>query len=64
MGKAEIFLLQTFPDMGREVWAKWDEEAGIYELFLSQEADDYVGCADSVADARKVARDLAKEWMN
>lgn len=64
MVKAEIFLLQSFPDMGREVWAKWDEAAEIYELFLSQEADDYVGCANSVPDARKVARDLANEWMN
>lgn len=56
--------LLTFPDMGREVWVKFDKGAEVYELFASEAGDDYIGCADTLTEARRVARDWANDWMN
>jgi hypothetical protein len=58
------FLVMSFPDMGREIWAKYDESAELYELFYSEECDDYCGCADTKAECKAVAREIANEWMN
>ena len=39
-----------------EVWARYDSDAEVYELFASEEADDYIGCADTLNECQKVAR--------
>jgi len=57
------FLVMSFLDMGREVWAQYDESAEIYELFASEECDDYLGCADTKEECKSVARQIANEWM-
>ena len=39
-----------------EVWQTWDEAAQVYELWASPDCDDYIGCADTRAEALTVAR--------
>lgn len=58
------WLLTRHADLDREVWIKWDESAEIYELFASGECTDYIGCADSVAEARIVASHWFNELMS
>ena len=41
---------------GFEVWAHYDHTAEVYELFASEDAIDYVGCADTLAEARQIGR--------
>ena len=53
----EIRKIAEHKDLGRAVWIKLDETAEIYELFASESGDDYIGCADTVNEARAVARD-------
>jgi hypothetical protein len=60
----QITKLMSFPDMGREAWVKFDQDAEVYELFASKEADDYIGCADTLEEARQVAREWAEFWMH
>jgi hypothetical protein len=40
---------------GYEVWAKWDKDAEIYELFNDREDGAYIGFAETIPDATKVA---------
>jgi hypothetical protein len=44
----------------REVWSLYDTSAEVYELFAEPECECYVGCADTRAEARRVALD----WLN
>jgi hypothetical protein len=37
---------------GHEFWVHWDEGAEVWEMFKSEAADDYVGCFDTIAEAR------------
>jgi hypothetical protein len=39
-----------------EAWCLWDESAEVYEVFASEECNDYIGCADTRFEAIKVAR--------
>lgn len=57
-------LLTKHTDLGREVWIKHDQSAEVYELFASEDGDDYIGCADTVAEARKVASQWFEELMS
>jgi len=43
-------------DKGFEVWAVWDDAAQLYELFADQDGESYLGCADTRAECRSVAR--------
>jgi hypothetical protein len=47
-----------------QVWARWDDDAMIYELFASAAADDYVGCAADMHEARDIAQRLIREWQS
>lgn len=51
--------LMESKDLGRGVWVKWDSSADVYELFTSEEARECIGCADTLSEAREVA----KEWL-
>lgn len=42
-------------DSGTQIWIQYDESAEVYELFTERECISYVGCADSRAEAIKVA---------
>jgi len=53
--------LMDFPAQRLEAWTKYDESADIYEIFASEECDDYIGCADTLPEARLVATDWARE---
>lgn len=61
-------LLAQHNDLGREVWIKWEgrdkyDEDGMYGLYASRDCDDPIGEADTVTDARRVAREWFKELM-
>lgn len=45
---------------GYEVWGKFDNSAQVWELFASKEGNDYIGCADDLNEAKKIAH----EWVN
>jgi hypothetical protein len=47
--------LITTTASGLEAWITWDESAQVYELWASSDCDDYIGCADTRAEALKVA---------
>ncbi|HHG4294296.1 TPA: hypothetical protein ACPWIG_005190 [Pseudomonas aeruginosa] len=49
------FLLASSADLGREVWARYDEGAELYALCASADMDDPIGEADSITDAHRVA---------
>ena len=38
-----LFLISSCADMGREVWARYDPEAELYELCTSSDMDDPIG---------------------
>lgn len=42
---------------GYEFWIKFDPSAFVYEIFLSEDGTDYIGCADTQKDCRVVIRE-------
>ena len=42
-----------------EAWAEYDDELELWIIYASQDATDYIGAADSLDEARAVAR----EWF-
>ena len=40
--------------------AVWSEEAGAFEIFADRDCDSYIGCADTIPEAQRIARD----WLN
>lgn len=46
---------------GREIWAHFDKSAEVYELFASEDGSDYLGCADTLTEARKLALVIAND---
>lgn len=44
-----------------EVWARYDPTADLYELFASSDADDPIGEADTITDAKKFAKQYCLE---
>ena len=38
---------------GYEVWVHYDHTAEVYEMFASEEGSDYIGCADTLSEARQ-----------
>lgn len=61
MANHEPKKLISFPKQDLEVWAKWDDSADVFELFASESGEDYIGCADDLPEARKIAREWAQE---
>lgn len=49
-------LIARDAKQGLEAWSTWDDDAKIYELWASPECTDYIGCADTRAEAQQVAR--------
>jgi len=54
------FILAIAQKDGYEVWAKWDADAEIYELFTERECECYIGCADELKDTKAIAL----EWID
>lgn len=52
-------LIATDAKQNLEVWATWDSGAQVYELWASENCDDWIGCADTRAESVAVAR----EWF-
>jgi hypothetical protein len=50
------FLVAKNQDLGREVWAKFDDGAEVYELFNSKECDDYIDCVEFKSQCAAAAR--------
>jgi hypothetical protein len=49
---------------GYEIWARWDKDAQVYELFFEQECESYTGSvADNLKDAESTARYILEEQM-
>ena len=40
---------------GLQAWAQFDDTASVWEIFASDTGEDYIGCADSIPEARAVA---------
>lgn len=40
--------------------AVYDQTADVYEIFADADCDSYIGCADTVAECRRIAQD----WLN
>jgi hypothetical protein len=52
-------LIATDKKQNLEAYSVWDEAAQVYELFTDPNGKGYIGCADTRAEALKVAR----EWF-
>ena len=39
---------------GYEVWARWEEQAEVFELFSDSDAVGYIGFAETIAEATKI----------
>jgi hypothetical protein len=53
-----------FKKNGYEIWAKWDTEAQVYELFFEQECESYTGWAvDSLKDAKSASEYIIQEHI-
>jgi hypothetical protein len=50
-------LIATDAKQNLEVWATWSAEFQVYELFASEDCDDYIGACDTRGDAVRFARD-------
>lgn len=49
---------------GYEIWAKFNQEAKVYELFFEKECESYTGWAvDSLKDAESASRYILEEQM-
>lgn len=48
-------LIAVDRKQGLEAWQTWDESGGVFELWASSNCDDYIGCADTRAEALKLA---------
>ena len=49
---------------GYEIWAKFDHDAEVYELFFEQECESYTGSsADSLEEAKTTAKYILEEQM-
>ena len=49
---------------GWEMWAKFDHDAQVYEIFFDQECESYTGWAvDSLKDAESASRYILEEQM-
>ncbi|CAM3838268.1 hypothetical protein VRRI112168_02575 [Vreelandella rituensis] len=46
---------------GYEFFARFDQEAEVYEIFTEEECEGYIGVADGLADAKEVAKAHAAE---
>lgn len=49
---------------GYEYYARYDTQTEVYAIFLEPECEAYVGNADSLSDAKQVARDHAEEMAS
>jgi hypothetical protein len=47
-------MRKVLDKQGYEVWAKWDSEAEIFELFNDRDDGAYIGFAESIAEAVKI----------
>jgi len=49
---------------GVEIWAQFDHDAQVYELFYDREGETYTGWAvDSIKDARHIAAHIIDEKL-
>ena len=49
---------------GYEIWAKFDQEAKVYELFFEKECESYTGWAvDSLKDAKSACKYIIDEHI-
>ena len=49
---------------GWEIWAKYDHDAQVYELFFDQECETYTGWAvDSLKDAKSACKYIIDEHI-
>lgn len=60
----ELFKLLQHIDGGWQTWARWDEGAEVWEIFASDTGGDYIGCADTIEEAKDAARDYFEELMS
>jgi hypothetical protein len=55
--------IASFPDMGVECFAKWDAELELYEVVTKENGEGYIGSADTIREAKRVAREFFEGLM-
>lgn len=56
--------LSSFPDMGVEAWAVFDESAEVYEVYVGDaRCSEWIGCGDSIRECRQIVRENFAEMM-
>jgi len=54
-------LVRVAPNDSRNLTViRFDSDAEVYEVFADKDCDSYLGCADTIQEARQIARD----WLN
>lgn len=46
---------------GYKIYSQFDRTAEVYELFTDTDGVGYVGCADSIREAKQIAKDFVEE---
>ncbi len=60
-------LIASTPQTERRrlaVYGRFDQTAKVWELFSSPYPEDYIGCADTLDEARQIARARFSDWNN
>lgn len=60
----EVFKVLQHIDGGWCVYGKWDEGAEVYDLFADLNGAEWVGCADTLDEAKSIARGYFQELMS
>lgn len=55
--------IAEFPDMGIEVWAKWDRLYQEYNPFTDPSCTDFVASADTYFAAKDLAHEYLESFM-
>jgi len=54
-------MRRIYQDKKYEIFAAYDHTAEVYELFTEETAECYIGCADTIKEAEKIAKEYARE---
>lgn len=54
----------SFPDMGIAIFAKFDADEEVYNVFSDSACTDYIGCGATMSEAKAVGREFCEELMS
>lgn len=56
-------IILSFPDMGYVWVARWDADLCCYEVFSDRDCQTWIGNANTIGEARQIARFDASDLM-